>query len=105
MLVSAERRLLDLRRGDGWVSAFGNETVSEVGDFFAFFVGDDALLDLVVVGEGDLPDLVGEGDLLFVCCRGLGMYAMTSAIPCFRSEDKEVWTSGDFESSSNSAME
>lgn len=57
--------MLDLRR-DGGVSAFGNETVSETGDFFGFFVGEDPLFDLVV-GEEDLPDLVGEGDLLFVC--------------------------------------
>ena len=67
VLVSAGRRLLDLRRGDGGVSAFGNETVSEAGDFFAFFVGEDALFDFLVVGEEDLADLVGEGDLLFVC--------------------------------------
>lgn len=33
------------------------------------------------------------------------MYAMTSAIPCFRSEVKEVWTSDDLESCSNSAIE
>jgi hypothetical protein len=67
VFVSAERRLLDLRRGDGGVSTFGNETVSETGDFFAFFVREDALLDPVAVGEGDLPDLAGEGDLLVVC--------------------------------------
>jgi len=49
------------------VSTFGNETVSGAGDFFAFFVGEDALFDLVVVGKGDLLDLVGEGDLFFGC--------------------------------------
>ena len=96
--------MLDLRREDGGVSTFGNETVSEAGDFFAFFVGEDALFDLVVVGEGDLPNLAGEGDLLFVCRRGWGIYAMTSTIPCFCSEVKEVWTSGDLDSCSNSAM-
>jgi hypothetical protein len=67
VLVSAGRRLLDLRRGDGGVSTFGNETVSEAGDFFSFFVGEDALFDLAVIGEGDLPGLAGEGGLLFVC--------------------------------------
>ena len=66
MLVSARRRLLDLWRGEGGVSTFGNETVSGAGDFFAFFVGED-FLDLVVISEGDLPDSAGEGDLLFVC--------------------------------------
>lgn len=103
-LVSIGRRLLDLRRGDGGVSTFGNETVSEAGDFFAFFVGEGALFDLVTVGEGDLPNLAGEGDLLFVCRPGWGIYVMTSTIPCFCSEVKEVWTSGDLESCSNSAM-
>lgn len=103
-LVSIGRRLLDLRRGEGGVSTFGNETVSEVGDFLAFFVGEDALFDLVVVGEGDLPNLAGEGDLLVVCRPGWGIYAMTSTIPCFCSEVKEVWTSDDLESCSNSAM-
>ena len=105
MLVSAGRRLLDLRRGEGGVSIFGNETVSGVGDFFAFFVGEDALFDLVVADEGDLLDSVGEGDLLFVCRRDWDIYAMTSAIPCFCSEVKEVWTSGDLESCSNSETE
>lgn len=64
--VSAGRRLLDLRRGDGGVSTFGNETASGAGDFFAFFVGEEVLFDFVVVGEGDLLGLAGEGDLLFV---------------------------------------
>jgi hypothetical protein len=66
-LVSAGRRLLDLRRGgiDG-ISTFGNDTVSEGGDFLVFFVGEDVPFHLVV-GEGDLFDLVGEEDLLFVC--------------------------------------
>ena len=63
--VSAGRRLLDARRGDGGVSTLGNETASEEGDFFAFFVGEDALVDLFV-GEGDLFVFVGERDLLFV---------------------------------------
>ena len=91
--------MLDLRRGDGGLSTFGNETVSEAGDFFEY-----ALFDLVAVGEGDLPNLAGEGDLLFVCRRGWGICAMTSTIPCFCSEVKEVWTSGDLDSCSNSAM-
>jgi len=107
VLVSTRRRLLDPRRGEGGVSTFGNETVSGAGDFFAFFVGEDGLLDLVVVseGDGDLPDSVGEGDLFFVRRRGWGINDMTSLIPCFCSEAKEVWTSGDFESCSNSATE
>ena len=105
MSASAERRLLDLRRGDVGVSTFGNGAVSGAGDFFAFFVGEGVLVDVVAVGETDLLGLVGEGDLFFVCRRGWGIWVMTSAIPCFCSEVREVWTSGDLESSSNSAME
>ena len=104
-MVSAKRRLIDLLRGgvDG-VSTFGNETVSGGGDFLAFFAGEGVLFGLVV-GEEDLFDLVGEEDLLFVCRWGWGIYAMTSKIPCFCSEVKETWTSGELESSSNSPME
>lgn len=68
-------------------------------------MGEDALFDSVAIGEGDLLDLVGEGDLLFVCRRGWDIYAMTSEILCLCLEVKEVWTSGDLESCSNSAME
>lgn len=104
MSASAERRLLDLRRGAVGVSTFGNGAVSGAGVFFAF-VGDGVPFDVLVVGDADLLCLVGEGDLLFVCRRGCGIWAMTSATPCFCSEVREVWTSGDLESSSNSAME
>jgi len=86
------------------VPTVGNEAAAEIGDFFAFFVEEDLLSDLVV-GEEDLSDLAGEGDPLFVCRWSRGTYVMTSAILCFCSEVKEVWTSGDFESCSNSAME
>lgn len=105
MSASAGRRLLDLRRGVVGVSTFGSGAVSGAGVFFAFFAGEDVLFDVVVVGEDDLLDLVGEGDLLFVCRRGCGICVMTSATPCFCSEVREVWTSGDLERSSNSAME
>lgn len=105
VLVSAVRCLPDLRRGDGGVSTFGSEAVSEAGDFFSFFVGEDSLFDLVVVGEADLPNLVGEGGLLFVCRRGWGIYVMTPAIPFFCSEVREACITGDLESCSNSAIE
>lgn len=104
-MVSAKRRLLDMRRGriDG-VSAIGNETFSGRGDLLTFFVGEDVLFDLVV-GEGDPFDFVGEEGLPFNCPLDLGIRAMMSAISCFFSEVKEVWTSGDLERSNNSSME
>jgi hypothetical protein len=89
-----------MRRGVVGVSTFG----IGAGAVFASFAGEGVPFDAVVVGDGDLPKLAGEGDLPFACRRGV-MLAMTSATPCFCPEVREAWTSGDLESSSNSAME